>query len=400
MALEDLKLVGKLLEGISAVIGPGLQNCRNTLSIDVSRLDHKHEAEMLKIQGLGGGVSQHSHNFSIALPPVTPSATVLVESPFFLRPTNDTSPGVRLSQIQEDEDPTESLTFPLTKLPTELQLRVLWHCVVSSLPLLNAGIPKANRISLVDGEISGQRRINVGILRTCKAFHYEGTKLLLSRNQFAYTCNGPPDIWRCEGGMGTKFLQIKRLVLRPICRTDSQFSHRAAVLCLYWLRHFRNLTTLRVDFCGVTRGFQYEWDEDNDSMSLLAESVDNMLVDRMNNGAGCKGLSELILTGLPENDLGLFVLRAMALLMHAGGKVGIGTGQEGKRYLINSDQYYWTDPENLMTLRNDKPRLEALEPQMHWLLAQHVPALVERAATDTSSKWLIGDTGLVSQRMK
>lgn len=351
---------------------------------------------MLKIQRLGSGIVQHAQDFSTTLPLVTPSATVLVESPFFLRPTNNT----RLSQIQEDEDPAESLKFPLTKLPTELQLRVLWHCVVSSLPLLNAGITKANRISLVGGEVSGQHRINVGILRTCKAFHYEGIKLLLSRNQFAYTCNGPPDIWQCEGGMGKKFSQIKRLVLRPICRTDSQFPHRAAVICLYWLRHFRNLTTLRIDFCGVTRGYQCEWDEDIDSMSLLAESVDNMLVDCMNNGTGSKGLSELTLTGLPENDLGLFVLRAMSLLVQAGGKIGIGTGQEGKRYLISSDQYWRDDVENLMTLRNDRPRLEALEPRLHWLLAENVPALIERAATDTSSRWLIGDIGLVSQGMK
>ncbi len=355
---------------------------------------------MLKFQGLGAGVMQHARDFSTVLPLVTPSATVLVESPFFLRPTNDTSPGTRLSEIQEDEGHAESLSFPLTKLPTELQLRVLWHCVVSSLPLLNAGIPKANPISLVDGEVSGQHRINVGILRTCKAFHHEGTKLFLSRNQFAYTCNISPDIWRSEGATGRKFLQIKRLVLRPICRTDSEFPYRAALICLYWLRHFRNLTTLRIDFCGVTRGFQCEWDEDIDSMSLLAESVDNMLVDGMNNNTGSKGLSELILTGLPENDLGLFVLRAMSLLVQAGGQIGIGTGQEGKRYLISSDQYWRVEGENLMTLRNDRPRMEAVEPQMHWLLAEHVPALIERAATDTSSKWLIGDIGLVSQRMK
>ncbi|KAL8673910.1 MAG: hypothetical protein Q9168_001657 [Polycauliona sp. 1 TL-2023] len=355
---------------------------------------------MLRLQGFDGGVMHHAQDFSTALPLITPSATVLVESPFFLTPTNDTSPGARLSQIHEDEDPAQSLNFPLTKLPTELQLRVLWHCVVSSLPLLDAGITKANRISLVDGEVSGQHRINLGILRTCKAFHHEGAKLLFCNNQFAYTGNGPPDFWQCEGGMEKKVLQIKKLVLRPICSTDSQLPHRAAVICLHWLRHFRSLTSLRVDFCGVTRGFQCEWDEDDDSMSLLAESVDNMLVDRMNNGSNGKGLSELILTGLPENDLGLFILKAMSLLVHTGGRVGIGTGQEGRRYLISSDQYWRDDVEDMMTLRNDRPKLEAVEPQMHWLPAEHVPALVEEAATDTGSKWLKGNLGLVSETLK
>ncbi|KAL8787924.1 MAG: hypothetical protein Q9213_001951 [Squamulea squamosa] len=350
---------------------------------------------MLKLQGLGGGITQHSQGFSTALPLVTPSATVLVESPFFLKPTNDTFPGPQLSQIQEDEDPSEPLNFPLTKLPTELQLRVLWHCVVSSLPMLNAGLREADCISHVDGEVSGQHRISPAILRTCKAFHHEGTKLLLSSNQFAYACNIPPDSWRCEGGRRKDLLQIRRLVLRPLCFMDSQFPYRAACISLYWLQNFRNLTTLQIDFCGVSRGFRYAWDEDNDSMSLLAESVDNMLVDRLHNNNSWKGLSELIVTGLPENDLGLFVLRVFSLLVHTGGEVGIGTGQEGKRYLVNLDQYLKVNKENLIEI----PRLESVEPKVHWLLAEHVPALIESAATDTNSNWLFGDLGLASQKL-
>ena len=185
--------------------------------------------------------------------------------------------------------------------------------------------------------------------------------------------------------------------MRSICYTDSQFPHRAAIVCLHWLRYFRNLTTLRIDFCGVTRGFQCEWDEDNDSMSLLAESVDNILVERMNNASGYKGLSELILTGLPENDLGLFILRAMSLLVHKGGKVGVGTGREGRRYLISSDQYWMDDLGEVLTLKNDRPKLKAVEPRIHWLLAENVPGLIEGAATDTYSKWLIGNLGLTTQ---
>ena len=355
---------------------------------------------MLQIKGLGSGAMQHARHFSTSLPLTTPSATVLVESPFFLTPTSGTSPGARLSQIQEDDNSAESWNFPLTRLPTELQLRVLWHCLVSSLPLLNAGIPEDERIRLVEDEVSGQHRINLGILRTCKAFHHEGTKLLLSSNHFAYTCNKPAGMWRCQRGMKKRCLQIKRLMLRSICYSDSQFPHRATVVCLHWLRHFRNLTTLRMDFCGVTRGYQCEWDEDNDSMSLLVESVDNMLVERMNNGSGYRGLSELILTGLPENDLGLFVLKAMSLLVHKGGKVGIGTGQEGRRYLIGSDQYCMDGLGEVLTLKNDRPKMKAVEPRIHWLVAENVPALIERAATDRCSKWLIGNLGLVSQELE
>lgn len=353
---------------------------------------------MLDSQGLLPGLSQSSKHLPLALPIVTPSATVLVQSPFFLRPGNDVSPASQLEQIAE-EDPTESPIFPLTKLPAELQLRVLWHCLVSSLPILNAGIPKDDQTVLVADETRGQSRINLSILLTCRAYHHEGSKLLYSSNHFSYTCQKPPEHEKGEIGLGKNVLRVERLILRPLCSTDSHFPQKAAVIPMYWLRRFTNLKTLQVDFCGAQLGYQHDWDEDHDSMALLVEFVDNMVVERMHNNTAANGLSELVLTGLPENDLGLFVLKSMSLLVRMGGKIGIGTGQEGKRYLVDPKDY-WVDKEQMwMTLIHDRPKLEAVEPRIHWLHVDDVVALIERAASNPGSEWLLGAPYLLSKRL-
>ncbi|KAL8705599.1 MAG: hypothetical protein Q9201_001286 [Fulgogasparrea decipioides] len=352
---------------------------------------------MLDSQGLHLGLPQASgENLHTAPPLVTPSATVLVQSPFFLQSADNVSPRSKLKQF-DGELSVKTPVFPLTKLPVELQLRVLWHCLVSSLPILNAGIPKDDQIVLVDHEKRGQRRINPSIIHTCRAYHHEGVKLLYASNHFLYTCKRPLEHWHSESGINKNVSSIEKLILRPLCRTDSQFPHTAAVISMYWLRHFKKLKTLQIDFCGTSLGYQYDWQEDEDSMSLLVESVDNLIVERMHDETTSNGLSKLTLTGLPENDIGLFVLKTMSLLMRKGGQIGIGTGQEGKSYRVDSKDY-WVDKENMwMTLINDRPKLEEIKPQIHWICVEDVTALIEGAASNPRSIWLTGDPGLVSR---
>ncbi|KAL9005273.1 MAG: hypothetical protein Q9188_001942 [Gyalolechia gomerana] len=336
------------------------------------------------------------HNRPNDLPLVTPSATVLVESPLFLRPTNDASSEAKLSQINEDS-PEKLSAFPLTKLPIELQLRVLWHCLVSSLPILNAGIAKDDCSALLDDETRGQRRINPAIIFTCKAFYHEGIKLLYSNNQFSYTCQKFPNRWL--GGASKYVSRIEKLILRPLCSTDSAFAHKAAVIPMYWLRHFKNLKTLRIDFCGTRVGYEDVWNEDQDSMSLLVESLDNMIVERMHDDSSTNALSELVFTGIPESDIGLFVLKSMSMLLRPGGKIGIGTGYEGRQYVVDLFDYCADEEQSWVVLSNDRPRVTEVKPQIHWICREDVGALIRRAASDTESEWLFGDLGLVSEKL-
>ena len=331
-----------------------------------------------------------------ALPLLTPSTTVLVDSPFFLQPANETSPGPKLSQIRE-ESTDELSEFPLTRLPTELQLRVLWHCLVSSLPILNAGVPRNEQIALLRDETRGQRRINPSIIFTCKAYYHEGIKLLYTNNHFSYTCKQLPSNW--PSGVGKGISHVEKLILRPLCDRESAFSRKAAIIPMYWLRFFSRLKSLRIDFCGANLGYQHTWDEDQDSMKLMVEALDNLIVARMNTHSSGNGLSELILTGLPECDLGLFVLRSMSMLLGVNGKIGVGTGSEGKTYVVDPSEYYSAEEQMAMILRNDHPLLEPMQPQIHWIRMQDVGALIRRAASDPYSEWLSGDLSLVSDRL-
>ncbi|KAI4188175.1 MAG: hypothetical protein L6R41_002300 [Letrouitia leprolyta] len=341
------------------------------------------------------GLPQVSHSHYNNLPAVTPSATVLVESPFFLQANNDASTEAKLSQV--DKDIPDDSSFPFTKLPTELQLRVLWHCLVSSLPILNAGIAEKDCSALIEDETRGQRRITPSIIFTCKAFYHEGVKLLYKNNQFSFTCQKLPDHWL--GGASKYLSRIQHMVLRPLCNPDSAFTHKAAAIPMYWLRHFKNLKTLQIDFCGTKIGYQYAWNEDQDSMSLLVESLDNMVVERMHDDFSMKALSELIVTGIPESDIGLFVLKSMSMLLRPGGKIGIGTGCEGRKYVVDPFDYYVDEELNYMALSNDRPRLTKVEPQIHWIQREDVAALIQRAASDIDSEWLSGDLGLVSEKL-
>ncbi|KAL8939156.1 MAG: hypothetical protein Q9216_003510 [Gyalolechia sp. 2 TL-2023] len=351
---------------------------------------------MLSSRRLHLGLPQISHNRLNDLPVITPSATVLVESPFFLQPANDASSEAKLSQVNDDS-PADFSAFPLTKLPIELQLRVLWHCLVSSLPILNAAIAKDDCSALLDDETRGQRRINPAIIFTCKAFYHEGIKLLYSDNQFSYTCQKVPTCWL--GGASKYVSRIERLILRPLCRTDSAFAYKAAAIPMYWLRHFKNLKTLRIDFCGTRVGYQHVWNEDQDMMALLIESLDNMIVERMHDGCSRNPLSELIFTGIPESDIGLFVVKSMSMLLRPGGKIGIGTGCEGRQYVVDASDYRGDDAQSWLILSNDRPRLSKVEPQIHWIYREDVGTLIQRAASDRGSQWLFGDMGLVSERL-
>lgn len=352
---------------------------------------------MLGVKRRHPGSLRISHESSFVLPTVTPSATVLVESPFFLQPTDHTAPGAKLSQIDEDVS-DDCPVFPLTKLPVELQLRVLWHCLVSSLPILEAGVPKDMRVALVENEIPGQRRINPAIIFTCKAYHHEGIKLLYANNQFAYTLSAQTET--PTKGTRKDLARIAKLILRPICTTSIRirFPSAATTVAMYWLRDSRSLKMLQVDFYGTDFDSRYQFDDkDYDSLSLLFETVDNILVARTLAGEPSNGLSELVLTGLPENDMGLSVVRAMSLLMRTDGKIGLGTGKEGARYILSSDSHGLHTEGSLQTSTTTRARRREVEPQIHWLGVEDVGHLIQRAANDKDSEWLFGDMGLVSK---
>ncbi|KAL8920733.1 MAG: hypothetical protein Q9208_006063 [Pyrenodesmia sp. 3 TL-2023] len=253
------------------------------------------------------------------------------------------------------------------------------------------------QVALIENETPGQRRINPAIIFTCKAYHYEGIKLLYANNQFAYTLSAQTE---APPKRAREYLsRIAKLILRPICTTSLRirFPSAATTVAMYWLRDLRFLRTLQVDFYGTDIDSRYPFDDrDYDSLSLLFESVDNILVERMLTSESTCGLSELVLTGLPENDMGLSVVRAMSLLMKTDGKIGIGTGKEGVRYIVDPNNHDVRTEQPMQTSTSSRARRREVVPQIHWLLVEDVGDLIKRAANDKDSEWLFGDLGLVS----
>ncbi|KAL8753264.1 MAG: hypothetical protein Q9184_005472 [Pyrenodesmia sp. 2 TL-2023] len=254
------------------------------------------------------------------------------------------------------------------------------------------------QVALIENETPGQRRINPAIIFTCKAYHHEGIKLLYANNHFAYTLSAQTET---PPRKAQEYLsRIVKLILRPICTTSIRirFPDAATMVAMYWLRNYKILRTLQVDFYGTDIDSRYRFDDkDYDSLSLLFETVDNMLVERMLTSESTYGLSELVLTGLPENDMGLSVVRAMSLLMRADGQIGIGTGKEGVRYILNSNDHDVRTERPLQTSTSSRARRREVEPQIHWLRVEDVGDLIERAANDKDSEWLFGDLRLVSK---
>ncbi|KAL9039447.1 MAG: hypothetical protein Q9214_004876 [Letrouitia sp. 1 TL-2023] len=136
-------------------------------------------------------------------------------------------------------------------------------------------------------------------------------------------------------------------------------------------------------------GFEDVWDEDEDKFALLIEFVDYVIVENMQRDVATNGLKQLILTGLPENDLGLFIVKAFSLLTRKRGRIGIGTGEGGKRYQLIHEKDGFSGG-------SMPQRMRRKDPEIVWIQREDVASLIKRAASDECSRWLFEDFDLVS----
>ena len=101
--------------------------------------------------------------------------------PAFYMPISSTKPRAPRRSI----DATPLKSFPLDRLPMELQLQVLRDCLVTPQPALAFEIPKySHSKSSIRIPSKDKYAINTSILQTCRMFNVEGTKLFYSQNTF------------------------------------------------------------------------------------------------------------------------------------------------------------------------------------------------------------------------
>ena len=246
-------------------------------------------------------------------------------------------------------------TFPLQRLPMELQLLMLQHCLVSPAPLLNPSVPLSAQRYRVKGEGSGQDQINPRIIFTCKVFYKAGLPLIYDHNPFMYT-----DAWtafaytllRCDmkgcqkSGIENSSSPSPNIdhPLSAPCSWNLAFQTHATTInlrlpypddskflieCEDKLRivdRFTNLRTLQFDLLNVYEGLELEnWDHDERSMNRLQSTIQKTRGKLQDSNRPAGALKEIVLTGLLQDCRGLYVVKQYTrLLAPRGGRIGVG----------------------------------------------------------------------------
>lgn len=259
-------------------------------------------------------------------------------------------------------------TFPIQRLPMELQLLTLQHCLVSPAPILNPSVPLSAQRFQVEGEEYTHNQINPRIIFTCRLFYKEGLCLLYGRNVFTYTdsCHAfSYTLLRCDvKGCPKTGIEYSSSPSPNIdhppgapCNWNSAFQTQATNInlrlpftddidfldeCKDLLRivdRFTNLRTLQLDFYEFGRGHQYDpWDFDERSMNRLQSTIHKTMRKLQDPNRPAGALKEIVLTGLPQNGLGLYVVKQYTRLLAPRGRIGVGWGAKGRRYEL-SDVY-------------------------------------------------------------
>lgn len=113
-------------------------------------------------------------------------------------------------------DPVQpASTFPLTALPTELQLRILRACLVADASLVNFGAPDLQSSRPRIKGRQGQDQIKPSILLTCRLYHAEGVKVFWQENTFTYVRKeSPTDLWKLPVYSMLKHLSFRQLEVK------------------------------------------------------------------------------------------------------------------------------------------------------------------------------------------
>ncbi|KAL9135836.1 MAG: hypothetical protein Q9175_002956 [Cornicularia normoerica] len=260
--------------------------------------------------------------------------------------------------IQEFKAPA---TFPFQRLPMELQLLMLQHILVFPAPIINPNVPLRTQKYLVKGEEKGRNQPNACMVFTCKLFYKEGLPLVYGHNTFMYTQSWTAfsftlskgaleECQRCFCYRSSSPFPIAEHPPGSPCNWNRAFQKHAANIYLRLpatddfdfvkdceemlsiVDRFTNLRILRLDFLDVCKGYQYDWDEEDDLMHDLHSTVWNTMKKLQDPDRPAGALKEIVLTGLPQNDLSLYVVKQYTRLLAPSGRIGVGWGAKGKQY--------------------------------------------------------------------
>ena len=273
-----------------------------------------------------------------------------------LSPKNDVQKTI---DCQEASDPSANTlvsiaqSFPLPRLPLEIQLLVLQQCLISKTPLLDYGAkPGGVHLTVID-ESRGQDNIGLGILGTCKFYHKEGLRLLYAHNQFSYTeiFDTQKKNWWSQlpltfEELKPKYLNyptqhfpnLKQLILRAMGMTKHLGSWVTAMSCKHILAQCPYLQTLQLDIVDLPLDSQWGTRQLNVMRSLVtdkrlwSQGVPKQRQEPRELRAANGGLRQIVFTGLEADFCCLLAVIQASRMLADGGKLGVGIGWDGRRF--------------------------------------------------------------------
>ena len=225
---------------------------------------------------------------------------------------------------------------------------VLKNCLSSKKPLLNYGFQIEGQKLTVRGEPRAQPETGVNIVRTCRLYRRLGMKYLMELT-FLYTPiyrkdkNPRPSqcYYEAKNYYDSEYPTYHPLALRPNLKHLNlrlgPHEHSGEVLDTIlkikrWSAKTPNLSTLRVDIIGPSKYVSEDFD------NTLFEAWDkkvNKYTSKQPPQPIAVSLNQVIITGLSANCAAMMVVRELALMLAANGRLGLAIGDGGERYMLD-----------------------------------------------------------------
>ena len=219
-----------------------------------------------------------------------------------------------------------SKTLTLRTLPMEIQLNILEACLVTSNPFIE--LITSSCFSQPYHELRGHKDIVLGILRTCRLYWVEGSKMFWQRNRFLFSSPTLCPAFIDKLSFHSRLLPwIKHLTLRYAILDSLSDVLNAAVNAIDRVRQMPLLESVEVEL--VTR-WEYRWSNDP-SCTLLIRAlrrVRRVFEDYHHDREARIGnietqVQSITVAEVLVDPLGLVVVQLLSTLLKDGGRMGV-----------------------------------------------------------------------------
>lgn len=243
-------------------------------------------------------------------------------------------------------------TKGLLDLPNEILADILGYILKAPALMINPGVPQVQYTSFYDYDDPACRgpddRIDTRVLACCRCLDRIGTLLLYEHSTFFYkmrsfhTSGGartPPQQWTiCKPPRKARHLIMR---LEPY---DWEFSLAGDSVVAgganLWLRGFRDMQTLQIDFCFLKEVYEsplkYDFRNEEQRDYFLECDVRKFSEPLADLPGKHPRLRSLVFSGLPCNQMSAMLIKGWARFVIPEGIVGVGCGFDGCNWYAES----------------------------------------------------------------